>query len=196
MQGISGTIYAPDAQLAESGNAQIGSGSNSVAAWSWTRYHLAAMPSPIPPLVADGTTVYTPVQIRTAYGVNNVALDGTGQTIAIVDAYDYPLIYQALDTFDSQFGLTSSGPNLLGLPNTERRRRYRPSSTKPAKQHLCPPAIQAESGKPRQRSTWNGRTPWPLGRKSSWSKPIANNCPTSWPAWLRPRAKPECRWCR
>ena len=37
----------------------------------------------------------TPVQIRTAYGVSTATLgslvgDGTGQTIAIVDAYDYP----------------------------------------------------------------------------------------------------------
>ena len=31
-------------------------------------------------------------------------LDGTGQTIAIVDAYDDPSIYQALDAFDTQFG--------------------------------------------------------------------------------------------
>ena len=38
--------------------------------------------------------------------------DGTGQTIAIVDAYDDPDIYQALDAFDSQFGLTASGPTL------------------------------------------------------------------------------------
>ena len=38
--------------------------------------------------------------------------DGTGQTIAIVDAYDNPSIYQALDAFDSQFGLTSAGPTL------------------------------------------------------------------------------------
>ncbi|MGO9921838.1 MAG: S8 family serine peptidase, partial [Isosphaeraceae bacterium] len=38
--------------------------------------------------------------------------DGTGQTIAIVDAYDDPDIFQAVDTFDSQFGLTGSGPTL------------------------------------------------------------------------------------
>jgi hypothetical protein len=38
---------------------------------------------------------YTPDQIRTAYGINNIVFgnitgDGTGQTIAIVDAYDAP----------------------------------------------------------------------------------------------------------
>ena len=41
-----------------------------------------------------------------------MSLDGTGQTIAIVDAYDDPNIFQALDAFDSQFGLTASGPTL------------------------------------------------------------------------------------
>ncbi len=53
-----------------------------------------------------------PAQIRTAYGINNLSLDGTGQTIAIVDAYDDPAISQSLDTYDNQFGLTSSGPTL------------------------------------------------------------------------------------
>jgi subtilase family serine protease len=59
-----------------------------------------------------GTVAYTPAQIRAAYGINNLSLDGTGQTIAIVDAYDDPGIYQALDTFDSQFGLTTTGSTL------------------------------------------------------------------------------------
>ena len=63
-------------------------------------------------VAGSGGTVYTPAQIRTAYGINNLSLDGTGQTIAIVDAYDDPQIYQALDTFDGQFGLTTSGPTL------------------------------------------------------------------------------------
>ena len=62
--------------------------------------------------LADVGLAYTPAQIRTAYGINSLSLDGTGQTIAIVDAYDDPAIAQALDTYDSQFGLTSSGPTL------------------------------------------------------------------------------------
>ena len=60
----------------------------------------------------DDGVAYTPAQIRSAYGINDLALDGTGQTIAIVDAYDDPDIYQALDAFDNQFGLTDSGPTL------------------------------------------------------------------------------------
>ena len=59
-----------------------------------------------------GTVAYTPAQIRAAYGISALAIDGTGQTIAIVDAYDDPSIDQALDAFDSKFGLTASGPTL------------------------------------------------------------------------------------
>jgi hypothetical protein len=62
-------------------------------------------------LTSDGLA-YTPAQIRTAYGINNLALDGTGQTIAIVDAYDNPNIFESVDTFSSQFGLTSTGSTL------------------------------------------------------------------------------------
>ncbi|MGP0065797.1 MAG: Ig-like domain repeat protein [Isosphaeraceae bacterium] len=108
LQGISGTIYAPKAQLAESGNAQLNAAlivdmltisGNGVS-------NTVALDSP------SGTVSYSPSQIRNAYGINNLALDGTGQTIAIVDAYDDPSIDQALDAFDSQFSLTDSGPTL------------------------------------------------------------------------------------
>jgi subtilase family serine protease len=60
--------------------------------------------------VTPGSVVYTPAQVRAAYGVNNLALDGSGQTVAIVGAYDDPAIFQALDAFDQQFGPTASGP--------------------------------------------------------------------------------------
>ena len=71
--------------------------------------------------LGDTGIAYTPAQIRSAYGVNNLTLDGAGQTIAIVDAYDNPAIYQALDTFDAQFGVTASGPTLYD--------QYGPSSS-------------------------------------------------------------------
>jgi hypothetical protein len=64
---------------------------------------------------SGGTAVYAPDQARTAYGINNQSLDGTGQTIAIVDAYDNPTIYQSLDAFDAQFGPTASGATLYEL---------------------------------------------------------------------------------
>ncbi len=106
--GMTGTVYAPAAQLAESGNAQLNAAvivdtmtisGNGVS-------NTVALSSPA------GTVAYTPAQIRSAYGISALGLDGTGQTIAIVDAYDDPDIDQALDAFDSQFGLTASGPTL------------------------------------------------------------------------------------
>ncbi len=62
--------------------------------------------------LSDVGLAYTPAEIRAAYGFNSLSLDGTGQTIAIVDAYDDPDIFQALDSFDTQFGETNSGPSL------------------------------------------------------------------------------------
>ena len=64
-------------------------------------------------LSSNGATVYDPQQVRTAYGVNQLSLDGTGQTIAIVDAYDDPNIYQAVDAFDTEFSATSTSTSLL-----------------------------------------------------------------------------------
>jgi subtilase family serine protease len=60
--------------------------------------------------------VYTPSQIRHAYGFDQVAFgsvagDGTGQTIAVVDAYDAPDIGRDLHAFDAEFGL--SDPTLI-----------------------------------------------------------------------------------
>lgn len=45
---------------------------------------------------------YTPAQMRTALGLTG---DGSGQTIAIVDAYDDPNIVSDANKFSSQFGL-------------------------------------------------------------------------------------------
>lgn len=76
---------------------------------------------------------YTPSQIQTAYGFSNngtynnnisfvnssgqtVKGDGTGQTIAIVDAYNDPNIMSDANTFSSHFGLpqfnSAGGPKL------------------------------------------------------------------------------------
>ena len=56
---------------------------------------------------------YTPTQIQQAYGFNQINFgsvhgDGTGQTIAIVDAYDDPNIQADLNAFSAQFGLPST----------------------------------------------------------------------------------------
>ncbi len=57
---------------------------------------------------------YTPSQILSAYGFNQITFsngtvsgNGSGQTIAIVDAYDDPNIASDLQTFDRTFGLAN-----------------------------------------------------------------------------------------
>src|SRR5579862_5960547 len=63
--------------------------------------------SPPPPATPAG---YSPAQVLHAYGFDKISFsgvagDGTGQTIAIVDAYDDPNIASDLAAFDTQFKL-------------------------------------------------------------------------------------------
>ena len=68
------------------------------------------------PFAASNTppaSAYTPTQIRHAYGFDQIHFgtvrgDGSGQTIAIVDAYDDPNIQADLNTFSAQFGLPTA----------------------------------------------------------------------------------------
>jgi hypothetical protein len=62
------------------------------------------------PYVGPGAPGFSPTQIRHAYAFDQISFgttpaDGTGTTIAIVDAYDNPNIATDLHTFDTQFGL-------------------------------------------------------------------------------------------
>ena len=55
---------------------------------------------------------YTPAQIKAAYGFSNVTFgtvkgDGSGETIAIVDAYNDPNILSDLAVFDAQNGIAA-----------------------------------------------------------------------------------------
>jgi hypothetical protein len=59
---------------------------------------------------AGGKAPYSPSQIRHAYGFDKLALDGSGQTIAIVNAFDHPNILNDLKQFDRVFGLPDPGP--------------------------------------------------------------------------------------
>lgn len=59
----------------------------------------------IGPAATTASAPYTPAQIRHAYGFDQVPWDGSGQTIAIVDAYDDPTIANDLAVFDQQFAL-------------------------------------------------------------------------------------------
>src|SRR5690349_1179489 len=55
------------------------------------------------PYGSPGPTGLMPSQIRHAYGFDQISYDGTGTTIAIVDAYDDPNIAGDLRAFDAQF---------------------------------------------------------------------------------------------
>jgi subtilase family serine protease len=61
-----------------------------------------------------GTTavVYTPSNIQTAYSFGNLA-NGTGKTIAIIDAFGDPTLNADVSTFDGSYGLSTSWtPNI------------------------------------------------------------------------------------
>jgi hypothetical protein len=64
------------------------------------------------PLASSASVAgYSPAQIKKAYSLDSITLDGgvkgdgSGQTIAIVDAYNDPNILNDLKTFDKQFSL-------------------------------------------------------------------------------------------
>ena len=91
----------------------------------------------IKPAASSTTTTvqgFTPAQIRQAYGFSDITYsngtvpgDGSGQTIAIVDAYNDPNITEDLKTFDTQFGIAappsfsivSQTGNTTKLPSTD-----------------------------------------------------------------------------
>lgn len=84
----------------------------SVPGYAVPDYVAAVTADGVSPLATSGPTGYTPAQIRQAYGFDSisfkggtVAADGTGTTIAIVDAYDDPNIAGDLHQFDTHFGL-------------------------------------------------------------------------------------------
>lgn len=52
------------------------------------------------------SSLYSPALIRKAYGFDQIKGDGSGQTIAIVDAYHDPNIAADLAAFDSAYGLS------------------------------------------------------------------------------------------
>jgi len=86
---------------------------------------------------SDVNEADNPSQIRQAYGVNSISFggtagDGTGQTIAIVEAYNDPNIISDANAFSSNFGLSqfngsgeptlavlnqTGGTSLTGVPN-------------------------------------------------------------------------------
>lgn len=57
------------------------------------------------PTASTSPIGYIPSQIKTAYGLNLLSATGSGQTIAIIDAYGSPTIANDLTVFCRQFGL-------------------------------------------------------------------------------------------
>ena len=55
-----------------------------------------------------------PAQIRKAYGIDKLAGDGAGKTIAIVDAYGDPNMATDIASFDTQFGLPAASITTYG----------------------------------------------------------------------------------
>jgi subtilase family serine protease len=54
---------------------------------------------------------YTPQQIKGAYGLASVSEDGTGQTVAIIDAFAAPTIVQDVNQWSLNRGLPTFAPN-------------------------------------------------------------------------------------
>jgi hypothetical protein len=76
--------------------------------WTVTPEHVPELkPDQVAPQNTAAPTGITPAQMRTAYGINSIAGDGTGQTIAIVDCYDDPNIVSDLASFDAYFNIAA-----------------------------------------------------------------------------------------
>lgn len=84
---------------------------------------------------AKKPTGYTPQQMQHAYGVNQIANQGAGQIIGIVDGYDYPAVESDLAVFTSEFGL--------------------PACTKA---NGCLTVVYATGTKPPSNAGWSGET--------------------------------------
>jgi subtilase family serine protease len=66
---------------------------------------------------------HTPAQIKSAYGITGAG-DGSGQTVAVIDAYASPTILQDVNQWSTNRGLPTMGPNQLiqvVAPGTFRR---------------------------------------------------------------------------
>lgn len=70
----------------------------------WT----AKPPIHVRPAAVTAPTGYTPAQMRHAYGFDTLSSNGTGQTIAIVNAYGSPTIQKDLNVFCAKFGIPTT----------------------------------------------------------------------------------------
>ena len=61
---------------------------------------------------------YTPQQVKGAYGLGNTTLDGSGVTVAIIDAYASPTIQRDLDQWSANRGIASTNITQVVAPGT------------------------------------------------------------------------------
>ncbi len=66
---------------------------------------LTTQPAPYPAQVPWLLCDYTPQQMRAAYGVDKVVVDGSGVTVAIVDAYASPTLLNDANRYSKNHGL-------------------------------------------------------------------------------------------
>jgi subtilase family serine protease len=105
---------------------------------------LARPPHHVRRAATTSPTGYAPGQVRHAYGFDLLppGVDGTGQIVAIVDAYDDPTVGADLQAFINTFNL----PGMNGLPGT-------PLCSVAAGPHPCFQKITPQ-GKPRANADW------------------------------------------
>ena len=77
----------------------------------------ARPPLHIHPMASTSPVGYVPFQIRHAYGLDQMTNGGTGQVIAIVDAYGSPTIQKDLNTFCAKFGLPTTTIQIISPSN-------------------------------------------------------------------------------
>lgn len=76
-----------------------------------------------PALGKFGSNGYTPNQVRHAYGFDTIAATGSGQIIAIIDAYGSPTLASDVQTFSTRYSLPFTSSTLTiaypsGMPAT------------------------------------------------------------------------------
>jgi len=73
--------------------------------WGDHKATISPTPAPYAAILPYLNCGYTPVQMQQAYGANKVSLDGTGVTVAIIDAYASPTIVQDANHYFKRHGL-------------------------------------------------------------------------------------------
>lgn len=93
-------------------NSPVAAKSPSGPPYNWQ----AHPPIHVKPNTTTSPTGLLPTQVRQAYGFDQLSADGSGQTIAIIDAYDAPTIESDLQTFTSKFNLQTMSFNTTSSP--------------------------------------------------------------------------------